>query len=275
MHTVDEDKYEVFPFRKYSVTTDMPSLDITNYEWVKYAFDSIRPDYVIHCAAIGSPDYCEDHYEEAHDVNAHGVMNILLAARSVGAKIVHISSNGVYGGDGDWPYSEKSPRNPVNIYGILKKQAEDMVMHFDNYLIVRPNMFYGWPGNDGRDNVATLVINTIKDGISRFYAVDDVYVQPTYVYDCAEFIWDFINYQGDINISSDVPMTIIEFANRVANAFELDSSLILPIHSEDLERNVAKRASRAIFDLGKFHMQGVKGISTVIKGLRHMRDNVI
>src|SRR5688572_6590804 len=104
-------------------------LNVTDKSQVRYLFDRVQPELVIHCAANGSVDFAEKNYSEASLVNVQGTENILRAARDYHAKVVYISSNAVFDGDNP-PYSEVSHLSPINAYGSIKKQAEQKVREY-------------------------------------------------------------------------------------------------------------------------------------------------
>ncbi len=243
-------------------------LDITDKSQVGYIFNRVQPDIVIHCAAIGSVDYAESHYQEVKEVNLTGTENILAAANDYSAKVVFITTNAIFRGTSS-PYGEHASRNPVNLYGKMKVQAENRVMDSRNWLVIRPFLLYGWPCLGGRQNWATSVINSLKDEIPALM-VDDVIWQPTYVNDCAETIWKLLEANREIyHVASAEKATLYNFALKVAKVFELNAALIQPVHSDHFKL-IAKRPKNTTYSLNKLTGLGIK-LSDIESGLEKMK----
>ena len=163
-------------------------LDISDADAVNGLFDQVRPDVVIHTAAIGSVDYAECNREEAWAVNVDGTRHVAEACRRHAAKLVFISSNAVF--DGEQPlYAEKDSVCPINYYGDLKVEGERVVQEDSNKTaIVRPILMYGWPNPGERGNLVTFWLDKFEKGES-IQAVDDVWSKPLQVESCAEVCW--------------------------------------------------------------------------------------
>lgn len=249
--------------------TDLPiyRLNITDKAQVFYVFSKAQPEIVIHCAASGSVDYAEGNYQIAHLTNVGGTENIMRAAKDCGAKVVHISSNAVFGGRGP-PYWEESPRRPVNAYGSIKKQAEDIVRLGLHWVIIRPFLLYGWPYPGGRQNWATIIADKLSQGKSM-KLVNDVVWQPTYALDCAAAIWQLIEHDKEIyNVASVTGFTLYDFGIRVAEAFGLDAGLLESVGS-DYFKNMARRPENTTYILSKIRKLGIE-LNDVPDGLKLM-----
>ena len=248
-------------------------LDIRSRSDVFELFEIVRPDYVIHCASIGSVDYTEDHYEQVREVNVTGLSHIIDACNGYKSKLAYISTNAVYSGDNP-PYNENSPLEPVNAYGIIKREAERLVRSYANkWLIFRPFMLYGWHYLGGRTNWMIKIRHQLTIGNEQ-QLVNDVIWQPTYAIDAAETIWKLL-FQFDreiFNIASPERVTLYEFGLKVCEVFKLDSKLLKPIKTSSLSSlNVAKRPKDTTYDLIKLSLQGII-LSDIKTGLEAMRE---
>jgi dTDP-4-dehydrorhamnose reductase len=229
-------------------------MDLSRQDSVDAVFKEHQPKIVVHCAAIGSVDYCEKHYDEARDINVRGVRRMLNASERYGAKFVFISTNAVFSGTGA-PYCEEDERLPMNVYGMLKKDAENMVMDYPHsWLIVRPIMLYGVPNAGGRGNWATRVADVLANG-RMLYVVDDIVTQPTYAADLARVLWELIPHaDGVYHAASPETMTLYDFAMRVACMWTTSkvnvSDRILPTSSEKFKA-MAARPANTTYDLSK------------------------
>lgn len=248
------------------------NLDITNKSQVSYTFDRIKPDVVIHCAAVGSVDYTENHFLETHAVNILGTRNIVQATNDHKALFVHISTNAIFAGD-KAPYSESDECHPVNAYGSIKREAELEVMNKANkWLVIRPFLLYGYPWPGGRTNWLVTILQNLSVGkVTRL--VNDTYWQPTYAGDCAEAIWRLIQ-SGKTNeiyhIASNEAITLFEFGLKIAKHYNQNSELIQPMASSELPKGMAKRPVNTTYCLDKLHGLGIRCLS-VEEGLKVLK----
>lgn len=126
---------------------DLPEFDITDTALVEGAFQSFRPDMVIHCAAMTNVDGCESDPESAYRVNAWGSEVVAAAAHRVGAHLIAISTDYVFDGTLDRPYHEFDRPAPNTVYGASKLAGEDAVRaHCPKHTIVRTAWLYGGDG---------------------------------------------------------------------------------------------------------------------------------
>jgi len=213
--------------------TRFTPLDVAVRESVFRLFAELRPAAVVHAAAMGNVDFAEQHREVAWQANVGGTQNIVDACRDYGARLIYLSSNAVFDGDHP-PYDEVSPRHPVNSYGRLKVEAEDLVLASGlSWSLIRPILMYGWPYPHGRDNPVTTWIRQLGAG-QPVKAVDDRYWQPLYVGDCATLVWRLLQRrcEGVFHIAGPERLTMEEFARQTARVFYLDERLIQPVHSD-------------------------------------------
>lgn len=253
------------------VATDFNNyhLDICSQSQIDYVMNRSKPDVVIHCAAIGSVDFAETHFPEVHMVNAIGTRNIVNACRSFKSKLIYISTNAVFDGKNP-PYAEDAERQPVNGYGIIKREAEQSVIQSGlDWIIIRPFLLYGWPNIGGRQNWMTTILTKLSNN-EEIHLVDDTYWQPTLAEDCASTIWRLLNkWQEIYHVASDDRMTLFEFGLKVARIAEKDLSLIQPIASSSLR--VAPRPKDTTFDLTKIHNLDIR-LRGVEEGLEVLKN---
>jgi dTDP-4-dehydrorhamnose reductase len=250
-------------------------LDVGNKSQLRYVYERVKPDIIIHCAAMGSVDYAEDNFREVAAVNVQGVINVLQAARHYSAKVIHISTNAVYDGDNP-PYSQASPQKPVNAYGRIKKMAERAIVDNDvtadgpSWLIVRPFLLYGWPYESGRPNWGTTIVNKLRRH-EPLKLVNDVIWQPTYAADVAAFIWRILDYDREaFNVASAQRLTLYEFGLKIAEIFGLDSKLISPVSSNYFPQ-IAPRPRDTGYDLSKI-IEAELGLPSLENGLQRFKD---
>lgn len=167
---------------------DREDFDIADRdETVGYICD-YAPDAVIHCAAYTAVDRAEDDEENCRKVNADGTENIAVACEKLRAKMLYVSTDYVYGGDGEAPFETDSPTNPKNVYGVTKLEGEKAVMKYiDKFFIVRTSWVFGINGNNF---VKTML--RLGDEKENLNVVCDQVGSPTYTPDLARLICDLI-----------------------------------------------------------------------------------
>ena len=130
------------------LNTDKNALDITETDEVLHFGEINRPDVIINCAAITDVELCEKQPEEAFRVNALGARNLSLVARKIGAKMVQLSTDDVFDGLAQKPYTEFDNTNPKTVYGKSKCAGENYVKEFTHkHFIIRSNWVFGKGNN--------------------------------------------------------------------------------------------------------------------------------
>lgn len=168
--------------------TEREILDITNKERVKGVIKDYSPDIVIHCAAYTAVDKAEDEKELCHMVNVLGTGHIAKVCNEIDAKMVYISTDYVFDGEGDKPFEVTDKPNPINYYGQTKYEGElEVQKYLDKFFIVRISWVFGRNGNNFVKTI--LKLGREKDEIS---VVADQIGSPTYTYDLAGLLINLI-----------------------------------------------------------------------------------
>jgi len=166
--------------------TRRADLDITDHRAVEATILRLRPDAVINCAAYTAVDRAEDEPMEALDVNAFAVRVLASAARSVGAAFVHYSTDFVFDGTGDRPYTEDDRPNPRSTYACSKLIGEWFARDAGRHYVVRVESVFGAPA--AAETARRTSVDRIVDGILSGRAVPvfvDRTVSPSYGFDVA------------------------------------------------------------------------------------------
>lgn len=130
------------------------TLDITNIDEVMSLVKEAKPDVIFNCAAHTNVDKCEQEWDIAYKINAIGPRNLSIAATETGAKMMHISTDYVFEGNGTKPYTEFDQTNPISAYGKTKLEGEKFVKEFaQKHFILRTAWLYG----DGKNFVKTML----------------------------------------------------------------------------------------------------------------------
>ena len=165
------------------------SLDITDEAKVKAVFDKYSPDTVIHCAAWTNVDGAEDaeNREKVFAINEGGTKNIALACKDIDAKMIYISTDYVFNGEGEKPWEpDNTQYAPLNVYGESKLAGEMAVRdNLDKFFIVRIAWVFG---KNGKNFIKTM-LNVAKNH-DEVRVVNDQIGTPTYTYDLARLLAD-------------------------------------------------------------------------------------
>lgn len=136
------------------VNTDVAELDITNIDKVMELVREVKPYAIINCAAHTNVNACEKDVDNAYRINAIGPRNLSIAAAETGAKLMQVSTDYVFAGNGTRPYTEFDGTDPLGVYGGSKLAGENFVKAFaKDYFIVRTAWLYG----EGKNFVKTML----------------------------------------------------------------------------------------------------------------------
>ena len=164
-------------------------LDITDAVAVKTAVASVQPDAVIHCAAWTAVDAAEDCPEKVRTINAGGTANLAAVCKEIGCKMMYISTDYVFDGQGEAPWQpDQKNYQPLNVYGQTKLEGElAVVQALDKYFIVRIAWVFG---KNGKNFVKTML--SLSEKYEELRVVCDQIGTPTYTFDLARLLVDMI-----------------------------------------------------------------------------------
>jgi len=197
-------------------------LDVRDYsEYRKQALE-FKPDICIHLAALTDLEYCELHPDEAYATNTTAVENSVLIARELGAKLVYISTAGIFNGKQEY-YDDWSSPDPINVYGRAKHMGEVYVeKNYDKYFVCRAGwMMGGGPTKDKK--FVNKIIKQIEEGENNLHVVKDKLGTPTYTHDFARNVFELLKteFYGLYNMVCggdcsryDVAEEIVKILNR-------------------------------------------------------------
>lgn len=170
------------------IGTTRKEIDLTTEDGAKNFILEKKPDAVIHCAAYTAVDKAESEAELALTVNGLGTRWIAMACREIGAKMLYVSTDYVFGGDGRTPYEVNDEKNPINTYGRSKLLGEDAVAAIcEKHFIVRISWVFGI---NGKNFVKTML--NLADKNKKLRIVDDQIGSPTYTADLASLLCDMV-----------------------------------------------------------------------------------
>ena len=208
-------------------------LDITLEDRVSDFISTHTPDIVVNCAAFTNVDKCETERENAFSVNALGPKYLAAAANKCGARVIQISTDFVFDGNGNRPYTEEDQTNPLSEYGRTKLEGERNIQSYcDSYLIVRTSWLFGHNGI----NFAAKMLE-LAEQHKELSIVTDETGSPTYTPDLAEALWILIKLkcEGVINISNDGSCSRYEWAEYIFETMGFKIKMN-PIKSSEYKR---------------------------------------
>jgi dTDP-4-dehydrorhamnose reductase len=209
----------------FSRALDHPNFhqaNLLNYEDVSKLLEQTNPDTIIHCAALADVDRCEEAPHKAHELTVQTTKNLTrwIAENAPEMRLIYVSSDQVYAGDG--PHSENSV-SPRNVYALTKLWAEDIARTAKWHLVLRLN-FFGL-GAEGSGGFANWLIESFKTG-ENITLFEDVYFNPLYSKDLADMISHMLctEVTGTYNLGADGGgMSKSEFANLLASSLNLST----------------------------------------------------
>lgn len=223
------------------ISLSREELDITNLSQVKDVISHIKPDIIINCAAYTNVDDCEKDFKGAFKVNALGPRNLAIAAEETGSKLIHISTDYVFDGEGTTPYKEYDRVNPKSVYGKTKALGDDYVREFcSRYFIMRTSWLYG---RFGKNFVYT--IGNLGEKNNSIKVVDDQVGNPTNCEDLAYHILKLILTEeyGIYHCTGKGICSWYDFAVEIINLKGCDCK-VNPCTTEEFPR-IAKRPSNS------------------------------
>lgn len=219
----------VFSKRSYEVASyDRASVDITDAAAVEQVLSAFHPDLVLNPAAFNQVDLAESQAEAAFKVNALAVRNIALAARNVGAQLVHYSTDYVFDGMAGRPYIEEDPTHPLGAYAVSKLAGELYAQaYIEAPLVIRTCGVFGPEGlRTARGNFIEMMLK-LAAGDKPVRVVEDFVVSPTYAPALAERTADLIErgVTGIIHIGGGVPISWYDWAKMIFAAAGVSPNL--------------------------------------------------
>ncbi len=162
---------------------DLGDMDITNLQSTERVVRAIHPSVVVNCAAYTDVDGCEANVEAAMQVNGEGVGHLAMATRTIGARLVQLSTDYVFDGGKGSPYLEDDAPHPLSIYGESKLAGEMNAAFNPEHLIVRTQWLYGLRGKNFVETMLRLAGER-----KELDVVDDQVGSPTWTMDLARAI---------------------------------------------------------------------------------------
>lgn len=240
------------------IGVDVEEMDITDASAVEKEIKKEPLDAVIHCAAYTAVDAAEDNRELCMRVNAEGTRNIARVCRELDLKMVYISTDYVFDGEGERPWEPDDPREPLNVYGESKYQGELAVEEYlEKYFTVRIAWVFGV---NGKNFIKTML--RLAESQKEINVVNDQIGSPTYTYDLAVLLADMVETEkyGRYHATNEGLCTWYEFAKEIFRQAGADVK-VNPVSSDEFPAK-AKRPHNSRMDKSKLVQNGFRPLPT-------------
>ena len=236
-------------------------IEINDMDSVKQAFNKYKPDIIVNTAAYVRVDDCEDEKEKAFKVNALGARNVAVVAQELGARLVHLSTDYVFGGEDEsrtTPYTEFDTPVPLSIYGKSKLAGENLVRHFCfKHFIVRASALFGVAGSSGKGGNFVETMLRLARERDELKVVNDQVFFPTYTRDLARKITELITteYYGIFHITNKGDCSWHEFTAEIVKLAGIKTPVV-PITSDQYPQK-ARRPCYSVLDNSHLRLLGM------------------
>ena len=240
------------------VGVDIEEMDITDEAAVRKVITESNVEAVIHCAAYTAVDAAEDNVDLCRKVNAGGTENIAKVCKELNLKMMYISTDYVFDGQGERPWQPDDERHPLNVYGQTKCEGEYAVeKYLDKYFIVRITWVFGV---NGKNFIKTMLrLGKERGAVS---VVNDQIGSPTYTFDLAVLLVDMIQTEkyGRYHATNEGLCSWYEFACEIFQQAGMDVK-VTPVSSDQFPAK-AKRPSNSRMSKDKLEENGFNRLPT-------------
>ena len=225
-------------------------LDILDLKAEQQILDKIKPQGVVHAAALTDVDKCEMEKELAWKTNVEATTNLVRLCKEHDAYLVYVSTDYVFNGE-KGTYKEMDDPAPINHYGLTKLKGEEAVQTLNKYCIVRGSVIYGSTPATGKTNFALWLLDKLRKK-EEVKIITDQWNSPTLNVSMAEMILQILEKRvnGIFHLAGATRLSRYEFAERLAETFNLDPKYIKPVQSEHIKW-IAQRPKDSSLDVSK------------------------
>jgi dTDP-4-dehydrorhamnose reductase len=249
-----------------SNSRDSLELDVREADAVISAFKRAAPDVVIHAAGNKNVRFCEEHPDEAHQVNAIGTQNVARACRQSGAHLIYLSTDLVFDGQRG-QYREDEQPQPASAYGISKLEGEKLARaELPEVAVCRSGGIYG---------KGSPLLRWLSEELNAGRSVDcfaDVFNSPTYVENLAEMMETIIDQRlsGIFHTAGRERVSRFEFFQTYARTVGLNQELLKPVAASPLESELLLQPDSSLSVAQTAHKLGVT-FNSVAEGFARLQ----
>jgi dTDP-4-dehydrorhamnose reductase len=245
-------------------------VDIADQAETCRIFRKLQPSSVVHCAAATDVDQCEEHPDEAYQLNVTAAAAIAEITARSGVRLLYVSTDSVFDGKRG-NYSETDTPAPLNVYATTKLQGEREVARLNPAAIISRVSLYGWNAQN-KDSLAEWVLKQLTLG-KTVPGFSDVFFCPALANDVAEVLLELIdqNLSGIYHVVGSECISKYEFARRVAAKFAFDPEQVFATRMADAKMK-ALRPRNTSLNTGKISVALGRPMPNVDAGLRRFAE---
>ena len=245
-------------------------LDLLSDDKIVPNLERFRPDLVIHAAGLTDVEACEADPELAHQLNVASAIHTARAAATVGAKLIHLSTDHLFDGSLPWR-SEESVPSPLNVYAATKGSAEQAVLDVcPDALVIRTN-FFGW-GNGVRISFSDWILGALQreEPLNMF---TDVWFTPILINDLTDLMLQLSDQgaKGIFNVAGKERVSKHAFALRLAEVFGVSPAGIHAASVEDFSFKAPRPKDMSLSSQKAVEFLGIP-MPTLREGLCRLRS---
>lgn len=274
--TALRNKHEVYSaYSQHKPAYGTPvELNILNLKDQQRVLEKIKPEAVIHSAALTNVDRCEQERELAWKTNFEATAHLAQLCRKHDVFLMYVSTDYVFDGEKGM-YEEKDKPAPVNHYGLTKLKGEEAVQTLDNYCIVRGSVIYGSTPSTGKTNFALWLIDKLQNKENVKIATDQ-WNSPTLNVNMAQMTIEATErrVKGILHTAGATRLDRYKFAQHIAKTFGLDPKLITPAQTKDIKW-LAKRPKDSSLNVEKAERTLTNKPLTIRQALEKMKKEAL
>lgn len=260
-----------YTYRKNIINIKSNSLQLDipkDFKKLKQFITIEKPDIIINTISNSNPNYCEKNQKETLDINVEFIKKIFELTKNNNIKLIQFSTDYVFNGN-KGKYIETDIPEPINYYGYSKYMSEKIVLQNSLNAVIRTSLVYGKNQNSKFFN---FIYNNLKEG-KEIDVYDDIFFSPTLVDDISTAIYKIIekSLAGIFHVSGPDCISKYEFAQRIADVFDFDKSLIQPLSITKIKSNMkypAKTCLDSSFTSTKINQE----FYSIGKSLNYMKN---
>lgn len=232
-----------------SVPFNTETVDLLDTHNALVMMKDLKPDAIIHCAAIANLHDAEKRPDLTQNLNVEVPGMIAEAAFAWGLPFLHISTDAIFDGR-QGSYVETDPPNPLSVYARSKLAGERLVQEANHNALIARVVFYGW-SLSGNRSLSEFFYNHLRNGVPHKGFIDTLF-SPLYVEDLGEVLIEMLEKElkGVYHVVSPEHLSKYEFGVRIAKKFGFDPDLIEPVKMSKIKRE-APRSLNLVLDPGK------------------------
>lgn len=252
------------------IASTRENMELGNLNSIDKFIITEKPTHIIHAAAWTAVDKCEEQPKKAMEINAEATVRIVKAAGYVGAHVTYISTDYVFDGKKDSPYTETDKASPLSVYGVTKYMGEKAMRPMDSIIRV------SWVCGEVGSNIVKTVLEHSQTSKEMSF-VTDQFGSPTFAEDAAELIVKLALRQasGIRHVTNSGSASWYEFVSEIVKQANLDLK-INPITTEELfPKRPARRPMSSILSTEKIAEEGWGQLPPWQDSLKRLLDKLL